>query len=214
MKKLLLAAGLMAATTASAGNFDTMYAGLKLDYAWPTMDVKFANTSSDATKATLKSSGVELDLFLGQNFQMNSDWAYGFEFQVGRGLSETKRSFKNTAGLDVQAKSRRLWKFGVSGRMGRTFNNVLVYGRLGFNATQYAIRLTQANIAKKDQNFFAWSFVPGLGAEYAVSNGINARLEATYELGLNKSNFTWGGTKMETNKPTAFVLSAGVSFAL
>jgi opacity protein-like surface antigen len=213
MKKLLLATALLA-TTASAGNFDQMYAGVKLDYAWPTMETKYAETSVADTKANLKSTGVEIDLFLGQNFQMNSDWTYGFELQVGHGLSESKKSFKNTANADVQAKSRRAWKFGASARMGRMFNNVLVYGRLGLNATQYSTKFTHATETKKTQSFYAWSLVPGLGAEYAISNGINARLEGTYEFGLNKSKFTWNSRKMETNTPEAFVLSAGVSFAL
>jgi opacity protein-like surface antigen len=209
MKKLLLATALLA-TGATAGNFDQMYAGVKVDYAWPTMDFKFVAADE---KITMKPRGFEIDLLFGQNFQMNSDWVYGYELQIGRGLSEAKKTDDD---LDATVKTRRTWKFGAAGRMGRTFNNVLVYGRLGVNATKYESKATTttAGIAKKDQSFYAWALTPGLGAEYAISNGINARLEGTYEFGLNKSNFTWAGKKLETNKPSAFVLSAGVSFAL
>lgn len=210
MKKLFLATALLA-TGASAGNFDQMYAGVKVDYAWPTVEFKAPDVVN--AKSDLKARGFEVDLFLGQNFQMNSDWVYGYEIQVGRGLSEDKKSFKLQA-VNVQGKNRRTWKFGAAGRMGRMFNNILVYGRLGVNATKYESKFTANTAPKKDQSFYAWAITPGLGAEYAISNGINARLEGTYELGLNKSNFTWAGTKMESNKPTAFVLSAGVSFAL
>lgn len=213
MKKLLLATALLA-TGASAGNFDQMYAGVKVDYAWPTINAKFSETTVANTSADLKARGFEVDLFLGQGFQLNADWIYGYEVQVGRALSETKKTFKSKSSADVQGKSRRTWKFGAAGRIGKTLNNVLVYGRLGFNATQYTFKFTQTGQANKSQNFYAWSITPGLGAEYAISNGINARLEGTYELGLNKSNFTWNGNKMETDKPSAFVLSAGVSFAL
>jgi opacity protein-like surface antigen len=207
MKKLLLATALLA-TGASAGNFDQMYAGVKVDYAWPTIDIKVVRLDE---KDTIKARGFEIDVFFGQNFQLNSDWVYGYEAQIGRGLSEAKKTNDDT---DITCKNRRTWKFGAAGRMGRVFNNVLVYGRLGVNATKYESRLTDDALPKKDSSFYAWSVTPGLGAEYAISSGINARLEGTYELGLNKSNFTWAGGKFETSKPTAFVLSAGVSFAL
>ena len=189
MKKLLLATALLA-TGASAGNFDQMYAGLKLDHNWTTLK------SEDDT---YRPNGFGVGALFGHGFQLNADWAYGFEAFVGRSFSQ-KKVFDEDG--DLQGKISRLWNFGVDARMGRIFGDSFVYGRLGFHGIQQQFK------GDGSVSFVSWAMAPGAGFEHAVSQGINLRVDYACELGFKK---TVQEVDMKTN---SHVLSLGVSFAL
>jgi opacity protein-like surface antigen len=223
MKKLLLMGTLLSASlSATAGNFDTWYAGAKLDYARTQIEYDDQNTgilgNFPATTASL--NGFDLDALFGRGFQMDENWVYGFEGQVGYGFAEGKKSWGTVGNaFTAQVKNRRLWKMGANGRFGRVFNNVMVYGRLGLHTTQYESRLSVsatggAERGRHSSRFFSWSIAPGAGVEWNVSQGINARFEYVYEYGFNRSDVTVAGKKFQINEPKTNVFSAGLTFAI
>jgi opacity protein-like surface antigen len=224
MKKLFLVGSLLSTVSlsATAGHFDTMYAGVKLDYARTQIEYDDQNTGTlgnfPATTSSL--NGFDFDALLGRGFQMDENWVYGFEAQLGYGFAEGKKSWTTTSNAyTAQVKNRRLWKMGASGRFGRVFNNVMIYGRLGLHTTQYESRLAVSATGGAEQGrhssrFFSWAIAPGAGVEWNVSQGINARFEYAHEYGLNKSDVTVAGKKFEINEPKTNVFSVGLTFAI
>ena len=227
MKKLLLMSGLVSlAAVATAGHFDTMYTGLKLDYAWSKLEYEDKKTSAaggNFQTNTNNLNGFEMDALFGQGFQMDDNWNYGFEGQIGHGLSEAKKSWERvgTSASNLQIKNRRLWKFGAAGRFGRTFSNALVYARLGLHANQYESKVSISNnaapgaeLGKNSTRFFSWAVAPGAGVEWSFTPGVNARLEYVYEYSFTQKDITVAGKKFDINEPRTHVLSVGVTFAI
>jgi opacity protein-like surface antigen len=224
MKKIFLMGSLLSAVSlsATAGQFDTWYAGAKLDYARTQIEYDDQNTGTlgnfPATTANL--NGFDLDALVGRGFQIDENWVYGFEGQLGYGFAEDKKSWGTVGNAyTAQVKMRRLWKMGGSGRFGRVFSNVMVYGRFGLHATQYESRLSVsstggAEAGRQSSRFFSWAVAPGAGVEWNVSQGINARFEYVYEYGLNRSDVTVAGKKFQINEPKTHVFSAGLTFAI
>ena len=226
MKKVLLTVGFVAfAAGATAGNFDGMYAGVKLDHAWSSVEYtdKTPAINGDFKTKDTKPKGLEVDLMFGQGFQ-NGDTVYGFEGHIGRGLSDTKKTwdkFDAANAYDLSIKTRRLWKFGAAGRYGKVFNNALVYGRLGLHANQYESTLSVAatgggaTVSSKKDSFYSFAIAPGFGVEVSVAPGVNARAEYVYEHSLTQHDISnAAGGKVDVNEPRTHILSVGVSFAL
>lgn len=242
MKKILLTSTLLAlASAASAGNFDRMQAGFKVNHAWSDVDVKQTGSvaQGDIGSNTLDVNAFGGDLFFGKGF-MFDDLHVGLEATAGFNLGKESKSYTvnkpgaapagyggvhgAAANMSVDVRTKRRWGFGFSGRVGKVMNDILVYGRLGFGLVEYEARAakhmqatgqaTWAVGSGTKSNYF-WNVSPGVGAEFVLGNGFNARVEYNYEHYLtSKSTDKVGGAQFEWGPDHAHVLSLGLSVAI
>lgn len=228
MKKLLLGASVFALVTAATAearvNTNAMYAGLKVDYAIAPVEYESKNNAGGNFKTKeVKNNGFEADILFGQNFDAGS-FVYGFEFQVGHGFSNTRKTWDNIGSTtnELSIKTARHWKFGLDARLGKVFNDIFFYGRLGLHTNRVESKLAITDnagvgLGNKTHKFWNWSIVPGVGAEWSFAQGVNGRFEYTYEHGLSQSDVKMGITggttkKIDVNETRSHVLSLGVSF--
>jgi outer membrane immunogenic protein len=217
MKKVLLTAGLLAlATVAGAKSFDGIYVGAKASYmpSFMNSDANYSFANSTAGQ-DVDLNYWEGDLLLGQWFQ-TGDWNWAVEGNVGRGITGSE-STKTITGTTTKIKTSRGFKIGAAGRLGQTVgNDILVYGRLGFQGSQFQSKLsyTGATTGSKSMNFFSWAIAPGAGVEWAFADNMTARFEYIYEYSLNKTSTKAANTTVSLKNPQINILSLGVSYAL
>ena len=223
MKKLLLGVSLLAAT-AGAGDFDRMYGGVNVDYAFSQVEYqdKSPKTKGDFGTKKNDANGFEAGLFFGQGFQ-SGDMHYSFEASAGTGFKTNKKNIEKvdkSKKYDMEIKTKRGFKFGLGGRVGMVFDNVLVYGRLNLNATQYLSRVMVTERAKrstfdvKSNNFWSYAVAPGVGVEWCFSKGMNARLEYSHEFSFTNESYKVGNNKVDIKEPSTNLITLGVSFAI
>jgi outer membrane immunogenic protein len=222
MKKVLLTAVALAAISnvASAKSFNGTYAGAKVNYLFASK-AKYNATNANPTGQDVTLKNWEVDLISGQYFQAG-DWIWAVEGNLGRGITSSKSTGTlavGTAQYNTTIKTSRAWKVGVAGRLGQTVtDSVLLYGRLGLQGSQFQTKLGLASVgagssASKNMNFFSWAVTPGVGVEYAFADNLNARLEYTYELGLNKKSTNVAGTQISIKAPQISTIAVGLTYS-
>ena len=232
MKKLLMGATLLAsASFANTGEFDNFYLGANVDYNFGEVEYSASDKNQNALiKKFLgdvkgDTTGFEASFFVGRGFQAN-DIYWGFEAFAGTGFQTNDKTIKdkNYPGASLKIETKRELKIGFGGRFGKVIDNdILIYGRLNFNATHLKTKGTLSGSlnrfapitdGSKDLNFFLFSAAPGIGVEWAFNKGLHARLEYTREFSLNKksSDIMMGGIEAEVDSSN--IVSLGVSFAL
>jgi opacity protein-like surface antigen len=222
MKKVLLTAVALTAlsTVASAKGFTGNYAGAKATYMFAS---KAKYSDADETESVALKNW-EADILGGQYFQAG-DWIWAVEGNLGRGITESKKSKIFTNGADtisMTMKTSRGWKVGVAGRIGQTVCNdsVLLYGRLGLQGSQFKTKIgavktnpTASTSSSTSLNFFSWAATPGVGVEYAFTDNLNGRLEYTYEVGLNKKSKNISGDKITAKAPQISTVAVGLTYS-
>jgi outer membrane immunogenic protein len=220
MKKVLLTAVALAAISnvASAKSFNGTYAGARVNYMFAS---KAKYSDADETKS-VNLKNWEADILGGQYFQAG-DWIWAVEGNIGRGITDSKKSGTFTDGgntTSVTIKTSRGWKVGVAGRLGQTVgDSVFLYGRLGLQGSQFQSKFSavvtgpNAGSLSKNMNFFSWAVTPGVGVEYAFTDNLNARLEYTYELGLNKKSANVAGEQISIKAPQISTVAVGLTYS-
>jgi outer membrane immunogenic protein len=224
MKKVLLTAVALAAISnvASAKGFNGTYAGAKASYMFASK-AKYSATNANPTGQDVTLKNWEGDIIGGQYFQAG-DWIWAVEGNLGHGATKSKSTAQSTLSgtqRDININTSRSWKVGVAGRLGQTVSDcVLLYGRLGLQGSQFQSKINvghapgQAPYAQsKSMNFFSWAVTPGVGVEYAFADNLNARLEYTYELSLNKKSASVAGSQYSIKAPQISTVAVGLTYS-
>ncbi|WP_176083226.1 outer membrane protein [Martelella sp. HB161492] len=167
-----------------ANNWSGAYVGGALNYDWGTFK------SGD-----FNASGYGGTLFGGYNLQDGSV-VYGVEGDLSN--SSQEQSVGN-------AHFEQGWNGSLRGRVGYSFDPILLYGTAGVAATD-----TKAVDYASSENQGAFGYTVGAGAEAMITDNLSARLEYRYtDYGDQKYNLASGNYKQGFEENT---VKAGLAF--
>jgi len=143
------------------------YLGGNIGYAWGSVD-------NNPTKPSGFVGGVQG----GYNWRLNQSWVFGVEGDIqATGADQTFAPWKFS----------NPWFGTVRGRVGYTFNNVLLYGTGGLAFGE--LRGETFGLSESHSNA-GWT--AGVGAEFGFAPGWTAKVEYLY-VNLSSNNFTITG---------------------
>ncbi|WP_421566610.1 TonB-dependent receptor domain-containing protein [Ochrobactrum sp. EDr1-4] len=152
--------------------------------------------------ANFKAENASFGLQGGYNYQLSNGLVAGFEADVSRpNLTSSTRSFtdgseRSTKQLQSITQYNYDWSAGLKGRLGYSFNNVLIYGSAGLallneqqvrsqyrgtdaNLTRPAGNVTQFSFSEQDEKLRTGLLLGG-GVEYALSDKWSVRADYGY----------------------------------
>jgi opacity protein-like surface antigen len=165
------------------------YIGANLGGAWSNVDnnrnvVFFDPLQPGATFTNngISGSGLLGGIHGGYNWQSNSSFVFGIELDIGGMGNDASATF-----FDPFNPSRALaihadggWYGDVTGRLGYSYNNILLYGKGGLALFSGNVKIADAfdGFFKDSGTFTGWTI--GAGVEYALNPSWTIKVEYLY----------------------------------
>jgi outer membrane immunogenic protein len=190
MKAVLLAAALLLGTSAyafaadaveevviadAAYDWSGLYVGAQFGYGWGDATTRETSEGDDGDPLDYDVDGFFGGAHLGYNFQSGSV-VYGAEADLEYADVEGFWDWENTNGL-----SKRLeWQGSLRGRLGYSFDRVLLYGTAGLAFANVKMEVVEGNaVALSDREWTA-GWTAGVGAQYALTEKLSLTAEYRY----------------------------------
>jgi outer membrane immunogenic protein len=176
---------LPADTPIDAGTFDWngAYVGISGGYVDPNYDIGFLDTKRGFGKGSYLIGGTA-----GYNYQIDS-FVLGVEGDLS--YANYRGSFTNLFGFGFDGHADSSYLGTVRGRVGYTFDNVLVYGTGGVAFTDLKVQTPAGKIDKG-----LTGYTVGAGVEYGFSPNTTVKFEYLYaDFGDQNTNLLPGNVK-------------------
>lgn len=206
LKAIALATALAGASTAAMAA-PSVYVGAQLGHQDTAFDVSssYAGTTYGESLEGLSITGIAGGLYLGTKYPVGDSFFLGTELNVGTSAADHTTRY----GVD-SIKLEAGTSYGIAALAGMQLSpSTAVYGRLGYQRTEYEMTLSGAGYNESDDETFGGVRV-GVGMETGLGDQLALRLDwsQTHYSSKTYSN----GWVSETFEPTESLFQVGLSY--